>query len=271
MARLDLRAGVALLGGLLAAGCDDGGPIVAPVPLPPDAGCVIDEAARTFEVYFVIDVSNSMVPFLTDLATELAAFTRSFPEENARGDRVLSSYFVVAFVNDVKLFPPEAERMTSHIAVGDAIRTAIAEAEGNRNLNSNTPNADPDENLLDALGAVIDRAPDPDFLLVLVATDQGFREAPAMLSGDITVTRTYAEVRSGLEALGARVHAFVPDQLDGLTRDYRGEPPLTDLNGGRVFDLRDLAAARESIRATLEDIALDAACNPMGSADAGAS
>lgn len=264
----------ALLGLLLAAplvgSCQDDGSPIVPVRPPRDAGCVIDEAARTFEVYFVIDVSNSMVPFLDDLASELLTLTEGFPETNARGDRILASYFVVAFVNDVQLFPEGAERMTSHIAVASAIRAAIAAAEGNTNLRNDTENFDDEENLIDALGAVVDRAPRPDNLLVLIATDAEFEEAPETLSGGITVTHGYRQVQEGLRELGAQVQAFVPSALSGLTRPYRGFPPLTALEGGRVFDLERLTAARENIRASLEQIALDATCRPAGP-DAGPS
>lgn len=243
------------------ASCNDEATPIIVVPPPADAGCVTDEAARTFEVYFVIDVSRSMQAFLEDLSEELSSFALTFPERNLNGDRILVSYYVVAFVNDVRLFPTGAERMTSHIAVSTAIRDAIAVAQGNRNLNANTPNADADENLLDALGAVIDRAPSPDDLLVLVATDEGFREAPETLSGGVTVTRTYEEILSGLEGLDAQVTALVSGAQDGLTRPYRGQPALTTLGGGEVYDLGNLAGTQDDIRETLEGIARDATCD----------
>ncbi|MEO1230848.1 MAG: hypothetical protein AAFZ18_18285 [Myxococcota bacterium] len=264
--RLDHLLGPLLAGSLLA-GCNDDTPAIVVVPPAPDAGCFMDETARTFEVYFVIDVSGSMQAFLQDLSEELASFALTFPERNLNGDRILVSYFVVAFVNDVRLFPTGAERMTSHIAVSNAIRDAIAVAEGNRNLSSNTPNSDMDENLLDALGTVIDRAPSPDDLLVLVATDQSFREAPETLSGGITVTRTYEEVLTGLRDLDAQVTALVNGPQDGLTRPYLGQDPLTTLGNGQVYDLGDLTGAQEDIRDTLEGIARDATCDapPAGS------
>lgn len=261
-----------LLGPLLASslgvmGCTDESTFVAPIPPPRDAGCVVGNTSRTFDIYFVVDVSRSMQAFLSSLAQELSTFALGFPETDQQGNRVLVSYYVVAFVNDVRLFPDEAERMTSHIAVSAAIRAAIDRAQGNRNLNVNTQNVDDEENLLDALGAVIDRAPSADSVLVLVATDQSFPEAPASLSGGITVTRTYEEVFSGLQGLGARVHAFVPGAIDGLTRPFGTQPPFTTLQSGQIFDLNDLSGAEASIRATLEGIARDATCNPAVGAD----
>lgn len=255
-----LGAGLLLTAALASPACQEDFTPLVTVPAPADAGCILEETARTFDVYFVIDVSNSMQAFLMNLADELASFALSFPERNQNGDRILVSYYVVAFVNDVRLFPEGAERMTSHIAVSTAISDAIAAAGGNRNLNTNTPNADTDENLLDALGAVIDRAPSADNVVVIVATDQGFRERPDSLSGGITVTRTYAEVFEGLELIDAKVNGLVPGQLDGLTRPYQGQPPLTSVGDGLLFDLDDLTGAGADIQGTLEGIARDATC-----------
>ncbi len=247
---------------LLAALCACGDDFVSirPVSPPQELPCELDEAVRRFEVFFVLDVSGSMTPFLETLASTLSALAVSFPVENRRGDRVLVSYRVVGFVNDVRLFPPGAERMTSHIAVSDAIREGIAAGRGNRNLNANTPNSDADENLLDALSAVLAQSEGAQAVLALVATDAGFREAPATLSGGITVRSTYPEILSGLQNREVRVHAFVPGPLDGLTRPFRGQPPLTSLPGGRVYDLDALGGANDLIETTLAGIAIDATC-----------
>lgn len=250
---------------LWAGACNEDPPYIAPTPPPIDAGCVQGDLVRRYEVYFVLDVSGSMEVFLDDLAAELGSLALGFPERDRNDDRVIVNYYVVGFVNDVKLFPAGAERMTSHIAVGYAIREAIAAAEGNINLNNATPNADADENLMDALGAVIDNAPSADATLVLIATDQGFREAGQVLSGGVQVQRSYDEVFAGLKDLGVRVHAFVPGPLDGLTRPYREQPALTTIGDGEIFLLEDLTAARESIQHTLLDIAQGASCNPTGS------
>lgn len=243
-------------------GCEDEAGTIVTVPPPPPETCVVGEIARSFDVYFVIDVSRSMARFLEDLADQLGNFALGFPTEDINEDRVIVNYYVVAFVNDVRLFPFNAERMTSHIAVGAAIRDAIAAADGNRNLNANTPNADADENLLDALGAVLDRSPSADSRMVLIATDEGFREAGEQLSGGITVTRTYEQVFQGLEDFEVRVHAFTQGALDGLTRPYLGQPPLTSIGEGGLFELSDLAGADDLLATTLEGIARDASCNP---------
>ena len=97
--------------------------------------------------------------------------------------------------------------------------------------------------------------------LVIIATDAGFKEAPGTLSGGITVRSNYASIRADLESMGARVHAFTPDALDGLTRQYAGQPALTTLPNSGSYSLRDLASSQDLIEQTLFDIAESASCN----------
>jgi hypothetical protein len=236
---------------------DDTGPIVT-VEEPPDAGCLRSEAPKTYEVYFIVDVSGSMGPFLTDLRNELVSFAGGFPELDADGHRVRVDYYVVAFVNDVKWF---GGRMTSVIALQSALDQAIERGQTNLNLNQNKINAEQAENTLDAIASVIDAEPTAEARLLMIAGDAPFVEAPAVLSDNIMVQSTYATIFADLQAINARVHAFVPDQLDGLSRSYGGMPALTSLPGSSVNTLRDLTGAGDRIRETLTGIAREAACN----------
>src|SRR5262245_2167431 len=123
---MSTRGGALLLSITLAAfflsGCpDDTGPITT-IEEPPDAGCLREMAPQTYQVYFVVDVSGSMGPFLTDLRNELVAFAGGFPELDAEGRPVRVDYYVVAFVNDVKWY---GGRMTSVIALQAALDEAI--------------------------------------------------------------------------------------------------------------------------------------------------
>lgn len=257
------RARVALLTAAIAtAACasDDFGITVARPP--PDAGCDLSDTPQRFEVYFVVDVSGSMAAFNDELARTVESFAQSFPERDAQDNRVLVDYYVIAFVNDVLWFPNNARRMTEPVSVQGALRAAILRGEDNTLLTRDLKNAEPDENLLDALAEVIGHNPREDAqVLVLIATDAGFREAPERLSGGIEVRSTYAAIRADLERIGAQVHAFTPDALDGLTRGYAGQEPLTALPGSGSYSLRDLASSSELIQVTLTDIARNASCN----------
>ncbi len=260
-AALTLSVGLSTAGG-----CADDTPAISVARPPPEPECVVDEVPQRYEIYFVIDVSGSMVPFLHNLASAVQSFSSSFPTRDVQDNRILVNYYVIAFVNDVIWVPSNARRMTQPIAVQAAIETAITRGANNTLLTKDLKNAEPDENLLDALSEVIGNKPDNDAqVLVLVATDAGFREAPDVLSGNIPVNSNYASVLADLESIGAQIHAFTPDQLDGLTRQYAGQPALTTLAGSGSYSLRELESSAELIEQTLSDIALTATCKPVDS------
>lgn len=229
-------------------------------PEPPDAGCTRPEQPQTFQVYFVQDVSGSMGIFLTDLSKELLSFASGFPKFDSQGRPVRVEYHVVAFVKDVKTY---GGRMTSVIALQAAFDEAIARGQTNLNLTSDTLSAGGvAENMLDALGEVIDQKPTAEAkLIMLSADDDGFAEAPEVLPPNIHVKWKYTDVRAGLERMGARIHAFVTGPIDGVTRMYKGQPSLTSLPGASVHSLGQLQGASEEIRKTLSFIAREAACN----------
>lgn len=236
---------------------DDTGPIVT-AEEPPDAGCIRAATPQTYQVYFVVDVSGSMGPFLTDLKEQLVSFADGFPEFDAEGRVVRVEYYVVAFVNDVKWY---GGRMTSVIALQAALDEAIERGKTNLNLDQNKLNAEPEENTLDALASVIESGPTAEARLIMLAGDAAFVEAPRVLSEGIMVRSSYATILEELGGIQARIHAFVPDQLDGLTRTYAGQPALTSLPGSTINSLRDLTDANDRIRETLNLIARGAACN----------
>jgi hypothetical protein len=242
----------------LGSACADDSSKIVTVEEPPDAGCLRPETPQTYQVYFVTDVSGSMSPFLSALSEELVTFAGGFSQFDTQGRPTRVDFYLVAFVNDVKWY---GGRMTSVIALQASFDEAIARGAKNLNLNTDTPNAEPEENMLDAVQSVIDSKPDAEAKLVLVATDSAFAEAPTVLSGNIMVKSTFATVRSELEMIGARVHAFVPDQLDGLTREYNGQPSLTTLPGSTSHSLLNLTGSSEQIRQTLTTIAHEASCN----------
>lgn len=261
-ARLELFIWAAALGAATSAtGCAEDTPIFVARPPPPET-CDLKETPQRYEVYFVIDVSGSMRPFNAALAGAVQSFSRAFPDRDASDNRVLVDYYVIAFVNDVLFVPNNARRMTEPVAVQGAIETAIDLGADNTLLTSNLKNAESEENLLDALAEVIGNDPREDAeLLVIIGTDAGFEEAPSTLSGGIQVRSNYTSIRADLESIGARVYTFTPDALDGLTRQYAGQPSLSSLPGSAAYSLREVAASADLIEQTLLEIAESAACN----------
>jgi hypothetical protein len=250
--------GAIAMAAIVFAACSDNSARIVTVEEPPDAGCLRMQEPQTFQVYFVTDVSGSMGPFLNDLSRELVSFAGGFSQFDPLGRPTRIDFYVVAFVNDVKWY---GGRMTSVIAIQAAFSDAIARGAKNLNLTTDTANAEPEENVLDAIQSVIDSKPTAEARLVMIATDSNFVESPTVLSGPVQVKSTYANVLAGLQSISARVHAFVPDQLDGLTRNYHGMAPLTSLPGSTVHSLDMLTGATDQIRSTLSFIAREAACN----------
>ena len=242
----------------LGSGCSD--PVEPLIDVPPRK-CLREISPSSYDVYFVIDVSGSMGPFLTDVKDELIGFANNIPMFNADGLAVTVQFSVMAFVNDVRWYPARTQHLKNISLVQDAFEEAINDGKDNRNLLAPTVNAEAEENLLDALRAVLDVRPEAEANLVMLATDASFRESPDTLSGSIPVQTTFEEVYTGLVEVEARVHGFVWPDTDGLTRGYRNLPALTSLPGSSVHDLSKLVGAREKVRETLTQIAESLDCN----------
>ena len=97
--------------------------------------------------------------------------------------------------------------------------------------------------------------------LLFLATDAPFKEAPDTLTEAIQVQHTYASIFADLEMLGVRVHAFTASAINGITREFDHQPPLTSLPGSSVHRLQELTGARDKIEDTLRTIAADSLCN----------
>ncbi len=259
-----LLAPAAVLAALALSGCEDTPPITV-VDEPLDAGCGGGDEPRRFEVYFALDVSGSMAPFLRDVRDELEGFAGGFPEFDRLGRGVRVDYFVVGFVNDYKVFgDPDNDgdgRMSSTLAVRSALDDAITAGLGNSNLTTATPNIEEEENLLDALAQIPMMSTATAVKVVIIATDADFAENPDILGPGIQVVNTFAGVRQKLVDLDAQVHVFTRPLMPGLNIPYRNVPPLSELPGSSSARLDELLGARDRVRARLNEIAQNATCN----------
>lgn len=244
----------------LGAACNDDNPPIGVIPDPVDAGCSRPEEPRHYEVFFVLDVSGSMHPFLSDVRNELEGLAVGFPEFDRAGHSVRIDYYLVAFVNDFKVFG--GGRMSSLLALQAAFDEAITAGMTEKNLNSDVINVEPEENLLDALADVPLLASSPDSVKVVVAaTDADFVENPGVLNSGIIVQNTLSGIRDKMVALNAKVHVFTRKNVRGLDIPLHGVEPLSALPGGSVNPLEDLAGARDRVHARLNEIARAAVCN----------
>ena len=248
---------------LEATGCSDEVPQITVTPTVTDAGCNLGLAPRFYEVFFVLDVSTSMTRFLElGLAQQLDSLTRALPERDSIDQRVFVDYYVLGFANDFKWFPEgAARRMTSRIAVQSAIEQAVNAGRDGNNLTQPFANTEAPENLLDALSAVIDFNPQAEVVVVIVATDANISEFPTVLSTEIPVQSSYANVLQDLLDRDIQLHALTIAELDGLTRMFKGQPPLTSGPGSRTYRLSELVASQEALQGALQEIGQTAACN----------
>lgn len=230
-----------------------------PIEDPPEQLCIRNTRPGSFDIFFVLDVSGSMGPFLTELGNSLLTFANNFPEVDEDDRRIKINYYVIGFVNDVKVFGNG--RMTTVIALQDAIEQAVIAGSSDYNLNVRTFNAETEENLLDAVAEAMKIEHTSEASLVLLATDAPFVENPASLNQGIFVQSKYADVLAGLEQMEARVHAFIAKDLAGITYEFNHQPPLTSLPGSTIQRFDNLNRAGDQIHETLAFIAKEASCN----------
>jgi len=248
----------AVLATALGTACDE--PItVAPPEETPDGGCNGPEEVRHFEVFLVLDVSGSMTPFIRNVKAELEGFAAGFPTQDKLGRGVRVDFFVVGFVNDFKVFGNG--RLSSQLAVEAALDEAISAGGSNHNLTNGTDNAEPEENMLDALNQVPGLSSSTDATkIVIIATDAAFVERPSILGPSFQVMNTFAEVRARLVALNPLVHSFTRGFQPGLNLPYHDVPALLDLPGSSNNELNEIEGVRDRVREKLNSIVQGAVC-----------
>ncbi|NJK89159.1 MAG: hypothetical protein HC923_06965 [Myxococcales bacterium] len=250
------RMGFCALAALLS--CGDEATVVIPSVRPPVVERCSESVPRTFEVYFILNVSGSMETFLTAMRDQLEAFALGFPDVDVNGDRLLVDYYVIGFVNDHAFFPEGAARMTSSIAVAQAIQDAIDAATGDRNFDGSN-NSERSENMLDAVDAALDNISNADRKLFLIASLDPFANQGERLLPNFTVQNAYADVRDRLQSSRADsfVYAFTNGDLEGFDRSYRGQAAI---QADGLFDLGVLLGDTSGVGSILNQIAEEVAC-----------
>ncbi|MCA9695110.1 MAG: vWA domain-containing protein [Nannocystaceae bacterium] len=230
--------------------CDD--PDVAPRP--------------NVDVVFVIDVSTTM-GFLVDSVergiVEVDAALRALDRD--------PRYGLVVFVDDVKVTHGGAPFQDVAALQRELTRWRQFTAS-NRQINVETSNIDWPENSLDALHAAATefawRDADDTARLVIHATDDDFREAPAILSGQ-PVRHTYAQTVRALQQAQVRVATFASqiggqceclDVRSGWFTKHQGRASIPDATGGAAFDIDDVVAGELSLASAVKATARDSLC-----------
>lgn len=211
---------------------------------------------RNLHIFFVIDVSGSMEPFLRTLQLELLSLVQSLDPVVEQGGTV--TYYVVGFVNDVRWFPRSGRGLTSVAEVRSAMDEAIELGETGYNLNHYTFNLEDPENLLEGLLAVLDHEGGMDRPIIIAATDAPLAEAPAVLYPEIAVAPTLEDAKQQLRQVDASVHLFAGRVRDNLEEGYRN---VHDLGGiARLRSIDSVGGSSRPIRKALLSIGREAAC-----------
>lgn len=199
------------------------------------------------DVVFVVDVSTTMTFMLDRIEKQIAQV-----DAEARSHALDPRYGLVVFVDDVQL-ANGGQAYADLAALQQDLARWQAFTAGNRQINSTALNLDWPENTLDAVHTAATRfawrPADTTLRMLVHATDDDFREAPAVQS-EQTVQHTYRETAAALRAAEIRMFSFAAriggqceclDVRAGLFKDFNGQPALPDATGGAVFDIDEVA------------------------------
>ncbi len=223
---------------------------VEPPPPPADPG--------PLDLVLVVDVSTTM-DGLTRLRAALPAWL-----ESADAAGVDLRVGLVTFVNDIAVhgdgaFLPRASLL------GELGSQLDPETGGpNLALPRHQMNFDFPENSLGALSRAA-RAfafrPEARRALLLV-TDAGFLEPPAVYSDGTPATVSYAALRRTLDERGLALHALLDGRAGrGFSAHYDGTPPLVRHTSGHWLELREAARDESALPSFLTHLALGRSCN----------
>ncbi len=224
-------------------------------------------AKPNVDVVFVIDVSTTM-GFMLDRVEQGIAEVDAELRKFSRDPR----YGLVVFVDDVLVSNngqpfPDLETLRAEFTRWRGFTT-----NNHQVLATETPNLDWPENSLDALHAAATqfawRPADDTVRLVIHATDDDFREAPAVQS-EQRVEHTYLETLEALRDHEVRVASFAAriggececlDVEPGWFKPFGELPSMPDGTGGAVFDIDEVAAGRVGFAAAIQGTVRDSVC-----------
>jgi len=221
---------------------------------------------QQLDVVFVVDVSTTMTFMLDRIEKQIAQV-----DAEARAQSLDPRYGLVVFVDDVQI--ANGGQPYADIAALQAdLATWQAFTAGNRQIGSAELNLDWPENTLDAVHAAATqfawRPVDTTLRMVVHATDDDFREAPAVQSKQ-QVQHTYRETSAALRAAEIRMFSFAAriggqceclDVRAGLFATFGGQPSLPDATGGAVFDIDAVARGQLGFAAAVSGAIRSGVC-----------
>lgn len=202
------------------------------------------------DIVFVMDVSTTMKKMLFTLENEIG-LVWDFTEKNFKGE---TQFGLTVFVDDVTVTNNGKTFMAPQV-IKSEFNKWYKSTSFNKQTQSNADNTDWPENTLDGLALAAKnfewRDAEETLRLIILATDDTFRENPDSFSSGIAVQHTYDETVALLVDGKMRVGAFAAkiggekgniDVQPGFFTDYKGKQSIPVATGGEVYPIAEVNA-----------------------------
>ncbi len=258
-------------GGVAGENSGTGGSVIAVDAGTGGAGDGSSEVCQeSVDIVFVMDVSTTMGPFLSKLASEIDAV------DQAASNLGLPSpprYGLVVFVDDV-LFVNNKQPYSSAAQLKADFQTWSAFAASNQQVGGGNSNYTFTENSLDALYAAATefawRPVGTVQRLIIHTTDDAFWQGPQTQNG-VNIQYNYGQVLQALQQNQIRTFSFASkiggqcnclDVSAGWFGPYVGSPSLPSATGGDAFELDQVMAGQVSLSASITGAVEESLCEP---------
>lgn len=220
------------------------------------------------DLVFVMDVSTSMDYILSDLENEIG-LVWDFVSQKVETNPVMG---LTVFVDDVTLansgaaYPDMATLKTD-------FHTWYKHTSTNQQTQSTDGNSDWPENSLDGLALTAKnykwRDISSTLRIIIVTTDDTFRESPASFTSGVKVQNTYDQMITSLVDGRIRVAAFAAklggssgnvNVQPGFFAPYNGKKSIPEATGGEVFFIDDVKNGTLHIYEAITKFVLDQRC-----------
>lgn len=267
-------SGAGASGGTGASSGTGGGGIGVGGSIGVDAGTggdgAVEVCQESVDVVFVMDVSTSMGPFLSKLASEIEAVDQA---AQALGLPSPPRYGLVVFVDDV-LFMNGKQAYSSVAALKADFQTWSSFTASNEQVAGGNQNNTWQENSLDALyTAAVDFPWRPSGTvqrLIIHTTDDTFWQGPGTHNG-VSIQHNYGQVLQALQQNEVRLFSFASklggsckclDVSAGWFGPYLGSPALPSATGGGVFEIQQITSGQVSLSASIQGAVEGSLCEP---------
>ncbi len=220
---------------------------------------------ENLDIVFVLDVSTTMDFVLQTLENEIGVVWSKAQEIDDD-----PHFGLVVFVDDVSV--ASTDTYDSVTDLQQEFHKWWTHTSSNRQTTSGKMNTDYPENSLDALHAAATeynwRDPEKTLRVVIHATDDTFREAPAKFAGSVQAQHTYSDAVQALQSTYIRVAAFASfkggplggaNVAVGFHSDYNGQPSIPVATDGEAFNLEQVGKTISLVEA-INKFVLDELC-----------